>query len=124
MLSASHDRAYQDFLTLLTEFDYFLLNFDAKTVQTQIISRFEELQTPFADRIATLNSQNIAPDVVGRWQSLQTEIKRDFKLLSTEILFLVSARQDNTREQKIKNIIQYTAKLINYCQIMLRKDKE
>lgn len=124
MLPTSHYRAYQDFLTLLTEFNCFLVNSEENIAQIQIRQRFDNLQRWFAENITALNSQDLELSISSRWQSVQTEIKRDFKLLSTSVLFLASARKNATRNQKLKNVKDYTTKLINYCQIMIVKDEE
>ena len=87
MLPASHYRAYQDFLTLLTKFNLFLTSSDVDLVQRDIKHGFAQLQSAFSDRVSPLTSEVLESEITSRWQSLQTEIKREFKLLSTEILF-------------------------------------
>ena len=109
---------------MLTEFNDLLANSSDNIAQSEVRQQFEVLQGWFAENINTLNSQDLEPDICSRWQSVQTEIKRDFKLLSTNILFLASARQNATKNQKLQNVKNHTTKLINYCQIMIRKDKE
>ncbi len=118
MLPASHNRAYQDFSNLLTEFNCFLINSKEKINQLQIKQRFQYLQPWFDGNIADLESENLEPDIISRWQSVQTEIKREFKLLDTDILFLASARQSSTLNKRLQSIKERVAKLINYCQIM------
>jgi hypothetical protein len=120
MLSTSHTEAYQDFMTLLTEFKNFLLNSTAKVEKIQIKQMFQNLQSFFNQNIICLNSQNLEPELIPRWVSVQTEIKREFKLLSTDILFLATARQNATLDQRKQSISDRTTKLIDYCQIMLK----
>ncbi len=120
MLSTSHNRAYQDFMTLLTEFKNFLLNSATQVEQDQIKQEFQSLQSCFNQNIAGLNSQNLEPELIPRWLSVQTEIKREFKLLTTDILFLAAARQNATLDQRKQSISDRTSKLIDYCQIMLK----
>ncbi len=118
MLPAPHNRAYQDFLNSLTEFNCFLINSKEKVNQLQIRHRFQHLQQWFDRNIADLESKNLEQDIISRWQSVQTEIKREFKLLDTDILFLASARQSSTINRRLQSIKGRVAKLINYCQIM------
>ena len=118
MLPASHNRAYQDFLNLLTEFNCFLINSEEKVNQLQIIQRFQHLQPWFDRNIADLESENLEQDIISRWQSVQTEIKREFKLLAIDILFVASARQSSTLDKRLQSIKGRVAKLIGYCQIM------
>ena len=120
MLSASHNRAYQHFLTLLTGFNNFLLDSDAETDFASVKQNFQNLQQWFDGNIVNLDSQGIEILVVSRWESIQREIKREFKLLSTDILFLASARQSVTRNKRLQSITDRTDKLINYCQGLLK----
>ena len=120
MLSASHNRAYQDFLTLLTNFKNLVDNPETSSRQSSIMSEFQSLKQCFEQNIVVLDVRQLDPSVIGRWQSVQTEIKRAFKLLTTDILFLASARQDTTQIKRIKSIEDRLNKLIGYCQILLQ----
>lgn len=119
MLPASHDRAYQDFLTLLTKFMEVTAKTQSKGENLSSAREFENLSSWFGQHVARLDERNIEPASSARWQSVQTEILREFKLLSTDILFLASARQNLTRQKRLKNIEKRLTKLIGYCQIML-----
>ena len=121
MLSASHNRAYQDFLTLLTEFKSSLIDSEVETTSFQVKQKFEELQQWFEKNIASLDEQEIEQGIIASWQSVHTEIKREFKLLTTDILFLASARQSQTQTKRLQSISARTTKLIGYCQIMLKR---
>ncbi|MEL6442256.1 MAG: heterocyst frequency control protein PatD [Cyanobacteria bacterium J06621_8] len=119
MFQASHNRAYQDFLTLLTEFEHYLVQIDAQPEKTAVNRKFQQISRCFKEHIVKIDSQDVAPEILGRWQSVQTEIKREFQLLSVDILFLASARQLETRKQRIGKIRQHLSKLSDYCRIML-----
>jgi hypothetical protein len=120
MLSASHNRAYQDFLTLLTKFRQRLSEPGQEFNQSIIKQKFQELSTWFKQNIAQLSNQDLAPAIAPRWQAVQTEILREFKLLSTEILFIAASRQQTTQLKRLKSINDRLTKLISYCQIMLK----
>ena len=120
MLSASHNRAYQDFSALLTDFKKSLDNSMTLNSNPAISSEFKSLQQWFDRNIALLNDRELEPSVIARWQSVQTEIKREFKLLNIDILFLASARQNATQIKKLESIKERTTKLIGYCQILLK----
>ncbi|MDJ0572106.1 MAG: heterocyst frequency control protein PatD [Pleurocapsa sp. MO_192.B19] len=122
MLNASYDRAYQDFLTLLTDFKSFLINPEVEVTNSHIQQQFQKLAQWFDNNIVCLDQQELEQDIVARWQSVQTEIKREFKLLTTDILFLASARQNVTRTKRLQSISDRTTKLIGYCQIMLKSN--
>ena len=122
MLPASHDRAYQDFLTLLTEFKEVLAKISTNPIDKSIAREFGNLSGWYQAHIARMSDRSLEPAIASRWQSVQTEIRREFKLLSTDILFLASARQIATKQKRIKSIEERLTKLIGYCQIMLSKD--
>ena len=122
MLSASHDRAYQDFLTLLTKFGQVVGNAEQKIDKELIIKEFQDLSVWFKLHIVALDDRELELAIASRWLSVQTEIQRAFKLLSTDILFLASAGQDSTLQKRLKSINDRLSKLIGYCQIMLSKD--
>ena len=120
MLSATHYRAYQDFLTLLTEFTQVAAVEKRKINLALVKTEFEQLSQWFQAHIASISDRQIDPAHVSRWQSVQTEILREFKLLSTDLLFLASARQNSTQQKRIKSIKNRLSKSIDYCQIMLK----
>ena len=122
MLPASHDRAYQDFLTLLTEFKEVIVKAQQKDDVSVVSTEFYSLSSWFQQHISSLDDRNIASAIAPRWQSVQTEIKREFKLLSTDLLFLASAKQNSTRQKKLQSIELHLTKLVGYCQIFAAKD--
>ena len=122
MLSSSHNRAYQDFLTLLTEFKNFVDDWEDSARQLKISSEFTSLEKWFQENIVKIDSSDIELGIVARWQSVQTEIKREFKLLATDILFFASARQNATKNKRRKGISDRLTKLIDYCQILLKRE--
>ncbi len=124
MLSRSHNRAYQNFMTLLSDFKNFLLDSEAQTQQSRIKQEWQQLQQWFEQNIVELDSSNLDPKIAPRWQSVQTEIKREFKLLTTDILFLASARQNTTRNKRLNSIGDRLKKLSGFCQIMLNEEKK
>lgn len=123
MLSESHNRAYQDFLTLLIKFRQELSRQKQKINQFGIKQEFQGLLEWFEQNVAQLSNQDLAPAIASRWQAVQTEILREFKLLSTDILFLAASRQQTTQLKKLKSINDRLTKLISYCQIMLKDHK-
>ena len=122
MLSSSHNRAYQDFLTLLTNFRNFVDGWNNSDRQSKVSSEFEGLERWFQENIVQIDSSDIELSIVAHWQSVQTEIKREFKLLATDILFFASARQNATQKKRQKSIKDRITKLIGYCQILLKEE--
>jgi hypothetical protein len=120
MLSESHNRAYQDFLTLLIKFRQELSRQEQKNNQFEIKQEFSGLLKWFEQNVAQLSNQDLVSAIASRWQAVQTEILREFKLLSTDMLFLAASRQQTTQVKKLKSINDRLTRLISYCQIMLQ----
>ena len=118
MLSSSLNRAYQEFSTLLTKFHSFLTVETEPASPERVKQEWEQLKLYFEQQIANIDVGEISQAIASRWQSVQTEIKREFKLLSTDVLFLGSARQITTQNKRVKSISDRLSKLISYCQII------
>ena len=117
MLSSSHNRAYQDFSTLLTRFQSLSVE-NEEASSERVKQEWEQLRLCFEQQIAGIDAGEIPEAIASRWQSVQTEIKREFKLLSTDVLFLASARQITTQNKRVKSISDRLTKLIGYCRII------
>ena len=116
----SHNRAYQDLLTLLTEFASYLITDEPTHSQPQINRKFQDLSLWFERNIANLSKEDLELAIAPRWQAVQTEIKREFKLLSTDILFLATAHRNDTQRKRLKSINNRLTKLIGYCHVILQ----
>ncbi len=119
MLSESHNRAYQEFLILLEKFENDCSDLNLKMPRTSISERFNNLQTSFQQYILPLTDADLDTAIALGWQSVQTEIKREFRLLSTDILFLTSSRQASTIDTRLQSVKARVSKLIGYCKLML-----
>jgi hypothetical protein len=123
MLATSHNRAYQDFLTLLTTFRQNLSAKEQKNNQSSIKQEFQSVSVWFEQNLVSLSAADLESAIASRWQAVQTEILREFKLLSTDILFLAAARQQTTQLTRLQSIDGRLTKLISYCQIMISELK-
>ena len=121
MLSTLHNRAYQDFMTLLTDFADLIVDLQDREDLTTVKSEFEKLKQWFGQNIDRLNEDGIDEAYVPRWQSIQREIVREFKLLNTDMLFLASSRQNATKNKRLKSISDRLKKLKQYCQGLLKE---
>ncbi|OWY66640.1 hypothetical protein B7486_35620 [cyanobacterium TDX16] len=77
-------------------------------------------QQYFQQQIASLDSQDIDPAVESRMRSLQTEISKQFNLLSMDVSFLQAARQPQTLQTRQQQITQRLQTLLSYCEAILR----
>ncbi|HIK33032.1 MAG TPA: heterocyst frequency control protein PatD [Oscillatoriales cyanobacterium M59_W2019_021] len=57
-----------------------------------------------------------------RTQSYHTELHKQLRLLATDVLFLGSARQASTRQQRQAQIRDRLTTLLRYCDILLEED--
>ncbi|MDJ0576932.1 MAG: heterocyst frequency control protein PatD [Xenococcaceae cyanobacterium MO_234.B1] len=132
MLSLAHKKAYQEFLNLLNHWQNYGVNPDGEAGRgnlpicnhpvdkvNEITKQFPDLQQWFQQEILTLTDEELDTTVISLWRSLQTEIQREFRLLSTDMLFLASSRQASTRESRLKTIGDRITRLIAYCQKIL-----
>ena len=115
----SHYRAYQEFMTLLKKFqnncDSLLVSSGVDTLQPE----FASLQQWFQEHLIPLSPEELEPAIAVRWQSVQTEIKREFRLLTTDVIFLASSRQTATQEKRLQSVGDRVQRLIDYCQVIL-----
>ena len=130
MLSKPHNQAYQEFSTLLQKLqdDFVSMketssvqdksDFDLNNTEISIVSikeQFQRLQTFFQQQIVPLTSQELDETIAIRWQSLQTEVHREFRLLNTDMLFLASSKQAKTKSQRLQSLCDRLDKIIGYC---------
>ncbi len=117
MLPDSYSQAYQEFLKILLTWQKRANsnNFDAVALQNS----FQEAQNFFKTEIVSLSEESLDENIVSRWRSIATEMHRTFKLLSTDMIFLRSAKQSTTQQQRLKSISDRLSQLIGYCRVML-----
>ncbi len=115
----SHSQAYQEFLTLLEKLqeNFSLVNndIDIKPVQQQ----FQAVQIFFRQHITNLATPPLDDAIATRWQSLQTELYREFRLLCTDVLFLASSRQAATRAQRLQSVGDHLERIKGYCNAII-----
>jgi hypothetical protein len=112
--------AYQEFLRLLNNFPSRFLEADSMIDMSIWSEQFKVLQEFFNQTITPLTDDKLDEEVVYRWQSLRTEIDREFRLLNTNLLFLSSSRQATTKLTRAKAIDKRIHNLILYCQEILQ----
>ncbi len=118
MLPTSHNRAYQEFLTLLQQLQHAFI-FSVEVDVASLQQEFQAVRQYFEQCIIPLTSEELDESIAPRWQSLQTELRREFRLLTTDLMFLGSSRQPETREARLRSIGERLVKISGYCQAML-----
>jgi hypothetical protein len=119
MLSQSHNRAYQQFSIVLEKFNNDCEDFN-QTIAIE--EKFRDLQVSFQENILPLSDGELDRGVAPRWRAIQTEIMREFRLLSTDILFLTSSRKTEMITKRWRSVRERINKLSSYCQLMLGKE--
>jgi hypothetical protein len=117
MLPTSHNQAYQEFLTLLQQFQR-ACSFSTEVNLASLQQEFQALRQYFEQCIVPLTSEELDESIAPRWRSLQTELKRELRLLTTDMMFLGSSRQPETRDARLRSIGDRLEKISGYCQAM------
>lgn len=120
MLSIIHKKAYEDLLLLLVQLESCCQSAATTKETARLKEIWANLSQFFQQQIIPLTDEDLEGEVASRWISLQTEIQREFRLLNTDWLFWISARQPTTKEARAKTILNRLRKLISYCQVMLQ----
>ena len=118
MLPESHRQAYQIFLTQLLQLQQAVnaAKFDPVPIQKS----WQKAQNLFNGAILPLTDEGLDPAIAPRWQSLQTEIYRAWRLLGTDVMFVGISRLRATSEQRLASLGDRLEQLIGYCEFMLK----
>ncbi|MGK7936046.1 MAG: heterocyst frequency control protein PatD [Xenococcaceae cyanobacterium] len=114
MLSMPHSQAYQEFLTLVEKLNDDFFSVEDETELKSLPQQFQTVKAFFQQQIVGLASPQLDEEIATRWQSLQTELYREFRLLDTDILFLISSRQTKTRSQRLKSVHDRVERIVEY----------
>lgn len=79
----------------------------------------EAAQQVFQTQVLTLNLDDLDSTIAAKLQSIQTEIAKQFRLLSADVVFLQAARQSATATQRKAQIRDRLTLLRQYCEGML-----
>lgn len=118
MLHPLHRQRYQDFQKALERLQ--------KTVTTKdlqgsaLLDNVQEVQQLFQSQIASLSTEDCAPDDASRWQSIQTEIYKQMRLLQTDVMRLQASRSSATSLSRTSSVSDRINTLIQYCQALLQ----
>ncbi|MBE9168537.1 heterocyst frequency control protein PatD [Pleurocapsales cyanobacterium LEGE 06147] len=118
MLPTSHNQAYQEFLSLLQQLQRGCIHANEINLAS-LQQQFQTMQTYFEQRIVPLTNEELDESIAPRWQSLQTELRRELRLLTTDMIFLGSSRQPETKEARLSSIRDRLEKINGYCQVMI-----
>lgn len=122
MLPNSHRPYYQAFYQFLQHFQSRVsqANPDAKALQIA----FLDMQQYFQQQIASLDldADDLASEQSSKVRSLQTEINKQLRLLATDVMFLQTARQPLTVQQRQGQMGDRLQLLQRYCEALLQDE--
>ncbi|MGQ4648322.1 heterocyst frequency control protein PatD [Lyngbya aestuarii] len=117
MLPPSHCQRYREFRQALEKMHQ---QATATDLEVKVLrDQFQEIKKFFKSQIANLNSDELAPDDASRWQSVQTEIYKQMRLLETDMMLLQAARSSTTSLSRQKIVKDRINNLVQYCQALL-----
>ncbi len=87
---------------------------------TTLRDRFQDVQQLFQSQIASLSADDVSPDYASRWQSIQTEIYKQMRLLETDLMLLQAARSSATFRSRASSVSDRIKTLIQYCEALLQ----
>lgn len=119
MLPSLHQKAYRELIQVLMQLQQNLADLGVPITSLEL--GFQRVQNVFRTQIIQLTSEGLEPNLAPKWQSVQTEIYRTFKLLETDMLFLRSSRYSATVQTRKANIGKRISRLIGYCRKLLNE---
>jgi hypothetical protein len=118
MLQPTHRKCYREFQQALEQLCKTATSTDLEV--TELRDHFHDVQQLFKSQIIPLNADDIAPDFVSRWQSLQTEIYKQMRLLDTDMMLLQASRSSATSRSRKEGVRDRINTLIQYCEALLQ----
>ena len=85
----------------------------------QIQEALTAAQTYFQEQILSLDPETLEPTDAARIYSFQVEINKQLRLLSTDLMFLQTARLSATQSQRRQMIGDRLTLLLRYCEGVL-----
>ncbi|ACK65489.1 conserved hypothetical protein [Rippkaea orientalis PCC 8801] len=119
MLPKFSQESYLNFLVVLTKLQGQVGANDVNLAK--LSENLQELQGIFQEQILGSTLEGLDSSLTSVFQSTQTEIQRNLRLLATDLLFLQSARQQKTKEQRLGVMCDRIEQLISYSQIILER---
>lgn len=117
MLPQSHSQSYQEFQQALKQMhETAAQNWQVAGLRDQ----FQELQQLFTSQIVSLNSDNLSPEYASRWQSVQTELYKQMRLLDADLMLWQASRSSATSLSRAASVRERLKTLMVYCQTLLQ----
>lgn len=118
MLPSTHRQPYQEFKEVLEQMLHSTVAIDLE--KSAVLDKFRGLQQLFQSQIANLSADDLVSESASRWQSLQTEIYKQMRLLETDVMVLQASRSAATSQTRVTGICDRIKTLIQYCKALLQ----
>lgn len=118
MLPSTHRQPYQKFQQVLEQVLHSAMAIDLE--KSAVRDEFRSLQQFFKSQIANLSADDLVSESASRWQSLQTEIYKQMRLLETDVMLLQASRSAATSQTRATGICDRIKTLIQYCEALLQ----
>mgnify|MGYP005840093395 CR=1 FL=1 len=118
MLPQSQRECYQAFQNALEKLHQTVAASDLQVATRR--DRFQDVQQLFQSQIASLSADDVSPDYASRWQSIQTEIYKQMRLLETDLMLLQASRSSATSRSRASTVGDRINTLIKYCEALLQ----
>ena len=118
VLPQVHYQHYQELKQALEQFKANVTQVEAKG--TDLASTCLEIQNFFQLQVVNLSSDGLTLETENKVRSYQTEIHKQLRLLSTDLMFLQVAQQVSTVEQRRTQVYHRLETLIGYCKVLLQ----
>ena len=118
MLPSTHRQPYQEFKHALEQMLHTIVAIDLEKLILR--DKCQELQKLFKNQITPLSADDLIGESASRWQSLQTELYKQMRLLETDVMMLQAARSSATAQTRVMGICARIKTLIQYCDALLQ----
>jgi hypothetical protein len=119
MLQPSHHQRYQEFKQVLEELHKTVNAKDSESLALH--EQFQEIKQLFLSEVANLSADDFAVDIMSRWQSIQTEIYKQMRLLETDLMLLQASRSPATAQTRTASVCDRISTLIRYCEALMEQ---
>lgn len=94
----------------------------APTGVADLRSLFQRLQAQFQQQVVTLDLSGLEGAIAAQVSSLHTEMAKQLRLLSMDLMFLQTARQPETVRQRTEQMGDRLHLLMRYCDAVLGEE--
>jgi hypothetical protein len=122
MLPSLHHQCYLEFQQALEQLQKVAEATDLRP--TTLADTFQEVQQLYQNQITSLRIDDVALEHASRWQSFQTEIHKQMRLLQTDVMLLRASRTAATSRSRAAGASDRINILIRYCQALLQQTEE